>query len=350
MELSRLCARLLKVPLQVGAMSDSIGSRRTLKVTVVGAAGGIGQPLSLLLKLNSHIETLCLHDVRNVPGVAADLSHIATKTEVLHFDGPKKLKAAMDCSDIVVIPAGLPRKPGMNRTDLIDANAGVAADVAIAASEVCPGALLAFITNPVNIIVPIAATILKCKNTYDPRRLFGVTTLDLVRARTFLGQIMKVNPLKVDIPVIGGHTGTTILPILSKCKPELKCDEDERLAVIHRIQEAGTEVVKAKAGLGSATLSMAYSANLFVSSLIRGIVCNGEELVEEYAYVQTEDGPTEFFSTRLALGPQGVKENFGLPDMEDDEKLALKCMLPELKKNIKQGNALGLSLQNRKPK
>lgn len=69
----------------------------------------------------------------------------------------------MDKADIVVIPAGLPRKPGMKREDLVDVNASVACEVAFAASEVCPGAMLAFITNPINVIVPIVATILKAK-------------------------------------------------------------------------------------------------------------------------------------------------------------------------------------------
>ncbi|KAH8329622.1 hypothetical protein KR074_005019, partial [Drosophila pseudoananassae] len=314
---------------------------RGLKVTVVGASGGIGQPLALLLKSHPDIDILALHDLRHTAGVAADLSHVCTKSVVKAYEGPKNLKAAMKDADIVVVPAGLPRKPGMARSDLIGVNASVAADVAIAASDVCPGTLLAYITNPVNTIVPIAATILRARGTYDPKRLFGITTLDCVRAKAFLGEAMNVNPQCVEIPVIGGHTGTTILPIISKCKPEFKGDETERLALIYRIQQAGTEVVEAKAGAGSATLSMAFAANQFVCSLIKAVMGKGDEDIEEYAYVESDVTKVEFFSTRLKLGPQGIMDNLGLPEMNEEEEAALKCCLPELKKNIELGYELG---------
>ncbi|EDV40771.1 uncharacterized protein Dana_GF23749 [Drosophila ananassae] len=353
MILLRACARLPKVPLcvcgrQLGVL-DLCGCscRRGLKVTVVGAAGGIGQPLSLLLKANPDIDVLSVHDLRHTAGVAADLSHICTKSVVKAFEGPKKLKAAMKGADIVVVPAGLPRKPGMARSDLIGVNASVAADVAIAASDVCPGALLAYITNPINTIVPLAAAILKRKGTFDPNRLFGVTTLDCVRAKTFLGDAMNVNPQSVELPVIGGHTGTTILPIISQCKPEFKGEEMERLALVDRIQEAGTEVVKAKAGLGSATLSMAYAANQFVCSLIKAILGKSEEDVVEYAYVESDVTKVDFFATRIKLGPQGVMDNCGLPEMDEYEAAAMKCCLVELKKDIELGYKLSDDFKNR---
>ncbi|KAH8296480.1 hypothetical protein KR054_006678 [Drosophila jambulina] len=316
--------------------------RRGLKVTVVGAAGGIGQPLSLLLKLNPHVESLALHDLRNTAGLAMDLSHIDTPATVCPFEGGdgKTLRKAMLMADIVVIAAGMPRKPGMDRVDLVNVNASVAADVAFAASEVCTGAFLAFITNPINIIVPLVATILKAKCNYDPNRLFGVTSLDVVRARNFVGDALNVNPAKVELPVIGGHTGNTILPILSQCKPAFTGTDEERKVLIHRIREAGTEVVNAKKGAGSATLSMAYAANRFVSSLIKAIKGSDKPIVE-CGYVESEVTDAEFFATPLVLGPQGVKENLGLPNMDDSEMEAFEQMLPLLKENIAVGIKLG---------
>ena len=84
------------------------------KVTVCGASGGIGQPMSLLLKLNNRITHLSLYDIVHTHGVAADISHISTKARVTGHAGPDELKAAIEGSDVVVIPAGVPRKPGMN--------------------------------------------------------------------------------------------------------------------------------------------------------------------------------------------------------------------------------------------
>jgi malate dehydrogenase len=81
------------------------------KVAVLGASGGIGQPLSLLMKLNPLVTELSLYDIVNTPGVAADLSHINTHSTVKGFKGAD-LENALKGSEVVIIPAGVPRKPG----------------------------------------------------------------------------------------------------------------------------------------------------------------------------------------------------------------------------------------------
>ena len=82
------------------------------KVAVMGAAGGIGQPMSLLLKLNPRISQLALYDIVNTPGVAADLSHCSTPAKVTGYAGSEQLRECLDGAQVVVIPAGVPRKPG----------------------------------------------------------------------------------------------------------------------------------------------------------------------------------------------------------------------------------------------
>jgi malate dehydrogenase len=90
-----------------------------VKAVVLGASGGIGQPLALLLKTNPLISELGLFDIVNTPGVAADLSHIATPAKIEGYLPPDDgLKKTLTGADIVVIPAGVPRKPGMTRDDL----------------------------------------------------------------------------------------------------------------------------------------------------------------------------------------------------------------------------------------
>ncbi|XP_039966574.1 malate dehydrogenase, mitochondrial [Bactrocera tryoni] len=309
--------------------------QNNFKVTVCGASGGIGQPLSLLLKNNPLVSNLALYDIVHTPGVAADLSHIDTQSTTEGHMGADQLGKALKNADVVVIPAGVPRKPGMTRDDLFNVNAGIIRDIANEISKSCPKALVAIITNPVNTCVPIAAEILKKAGVYDPKRLFGVSTLDVVRARAFIGAALGVNPQQVDIPVIGGHSGVTILPIISQCQPAFKGDQAtiEKLTV--RIQEAGTEVVRAKAGAGSATLSMAYAGARFAGSLLKGL--NGEKGVVECSYVQSDITEATFFSTPLILGKNGLQENLGLPKLNDFEKKLLAAALPELKKNIQKG-------------
>ena len=87
-------------------------SQKDAKVAVMGASGGIGQPMSLLLKLNPRVTNLALFDIVHTPGVAADLSHCSTKAKVTGHLGPESLRACLEGCDVVVIPAGVPRKPG----------------------------------------------------------------------------------------------------------------------------------------------------------------------------------------------------------------------------------------------
>ena len=84
-------------------------SQRGFKVAVLGAAGGIGQPLSLLLKLDPRVTELSLFDVVRTPGVAADISHCSTPAKVTGYTGNEEIGAALAGSHVVVIPAGSPR-------------------------------------------------------------------------------------------------------------------------------------------------------------------------------------------------------------------------------------------------
>merc|ERR1712097_119798 len=102
----------------------------------------------------------------------------------------------------------------------------------------------------------------KQKGVYDKKKLFGVTTLDVVRAKTFYAEKKGLETAKVDVPVVGGHAGITILPLLSQATPKVAMTDDVIDALTKRTQDGGTEVVAAKAGKGSATLSMAYAGAL----------------------------------------------------------------------------------------
>ncbi len=304
-----------------------------MKVSVLGAAGGIGQPLALLLKNTLPAGTeLALYDVNPVvPGVAVDLSHIPTPVKVQGY-GEDQLEAALAGADIVVIPAGVPRKPGMTRDDLFNVNAGIVKKLVAVGAKACPKACWAIITNPVNSTVPIAAETLKKAGVYDRRRLFGVTTLDVIRSNTFVAELKGKSPAELDVRVIGGHSGNTILPLLSQTGIEFSQTELEQLTP--RIQEAGTEVVEAKAGGGSATLSMAEAAARFTRALIGAL--NGTEAVI-CTYVQVDDQPTEFLALPVRLGRNGVEEVLAAGKLSAYEQKLFDEMIPTLQGNIKKG-------------
>ena len=305
-----------------------------MKVTVLGAAGGIGQALSLLLKTQLPAGSdLALFDIAPVtPGVAVDLSHIPTAVSVKGY-GQDGLTDALQGADIVLIPAGVPRKPGMDRSDLFNMNAGIIRNLVENIADTCPKALIGIITNPVNTTVAIAAEVLKQKGVYDKNRLFGVTTLDVIRAETFVAELKGKNPAEITVPVIGGHSGITILPLLTQVEG-VEFSQEEVESLTHRIQNAGTEVVEAKAGGGSATLSMGQAAARFCFSLARAI--QGEDVIE-YAYVENDGGDADYFAQAVRLNKDGVVEILPYGELSAFEEKSKTDMLDGLKKDIQMG-------------
>jgi len=304
-------------------------------VTVLGAAGGIGQPLSLLLKTSPLVSHLSLYDIVATPAVAADLSHLSTPAKVKGYL-KDEVKAAVDGADVVLIPAGVPRKPGMTRDDLFTVNATIVADLTTAIAKNCPEAVICIISNPVNSTVPIAAEILKKKNVYSAQRVIGVSTLDVVRANTFVAELKGLDVTKTSVPVIGGHSGNTIIPLLSQVTPHVTFTKEEIEHLTKRIQNAGTEVVEAKAGAGSATLSMAYAGARFTFSLLQAL--NGKQGVVECAYIASKEVPeSSYFATPLVLGKNGVEKSLGIGKITDYEQKLIQAALKELKSNIEKG-------------
>jgi malate dehydrogenase len=320
------------------------------KAVVLGAAGGIGQPLALLLKANPLVSELGLFDIVNTPGVAADLSHISTPAKVAGYLPPDDgLKKALTGADIVVIPAGVPRKPGMTRDDLFKINAGIVRDLATGIATTAPKAFVLVISNPVNSTVPIVAEVFKKHGVFDPKKLFGVTTLDVVRASTFVSEVHGDLSLStsVTVPVVGGHSGVTIVPLLSKSSHPLPASTD-LAALIQRIQFGGDEVVKAKDGLGSATLSMAYAGAEFAGKVLRAI--KGEKGIVAPSFVNLSADKAggevlkkelgqdlDYFSSQIELGPEGVVKIHALGEITGAEKALVDAALPELASNIEKG-------------
>jgi len=142
-----------------------------MRVVVCGAAGGIGQPLSLLLKqdLPSGSELVLYDVVPAIKGVAVDLSHVCTNVKLEYYLGDMKIAdneeadKALKGAHLVVIPAGMPRKPGMTRDDLFKINGGIVKGLIESIAKNCPTAIIALITNPVNSVIPVAAEVLKKK-------------------------------------------------------------------------------------------------------------------------------------------------------------------------------------------
>jgi len=136
--------------------------------------------------------------------------------------------------------------------------------------------------------------------------------------------------------VIGGHAGITILPLLSQV-PGASFSDADRAALTNRIQFGGDEVVKAKAGSGSATLSMAYAGYLFTEGVLKAL--KGED-VTMCAFVESNITEAAFFSSPCKFGADGgVTEIMGFGELSAYEKEWFDKMMPELKAQIAKGVA-----------
>merc|ERR1712178_607072 len=206
--------------------------------------------------------------------VLADLSHIEGKCKVtstvLTLNEDKAIDKAGDAltgCNLVLVPAGVPRKPGQDRKDLLTINADIAKGTVEACAKYCPNAVVALIVNPVNSVVP-AMTELWKKAGLNPKKIVGITTLDIVRANKF---VEEITGRPAQIPVIGGHAGKTILPLFSQDAAGASIAASKIPDLDVKVQDAGTEVVKAKNGKGSATLSMAYSGARLGRAVLSGL-------------------------------------------------------------------------------
>merc|ERR1712107_758776 len=232
--------------------------------------------------------------------------------------------------DLVLIPAGMPRKPGMTRDDLFLKNADIAKGLVEACAKFCPAAVLGMIVNPVNSIVPAMAELYK-KKGLDPMKIVGITTLDIVRANKFVGQETGKNPNFINVPVVGGHAGATILPLFSQDKVGKTITADKIPDMDKHVQDAGTDVVNAKNGKGSATLSMAYAGARLGKSILAGLM--GKKRTE-CSYVKSDITELPYFASKVLFGEKGVMKVLPLGEMSDYEKTRLEAVKEQLKGEI----------------
>ncbi|KAI4283392.1 MAG: hypothetical protein L6R35_005190 [Caloplaca aegaea] len=199
----------------------------------------------------------------------------------------------------------------MTRDDLFNINAGIVRDLITGVAENCPKALILVISNPVNSTVPIAAEVMKQAGVFDPKRLFGVTTLDVVRAETFIQDFAgEKDPSKIVIPVVGGHSGETIVPLFSQSKPAINIPAEK----------LGPLVKPAKGQKGIIEPSYVY---------LPGI--DGGDAISKETGV-------DYFSVPIELGPLGAeKAQNVLSSITLEEKRLLEACKTGLKGSIEKG-------------
>ncbi|KAK9110822.1 hypothetical protein Sjap_018882 [Stephania japonica] len=322
------------------------GESTGFKVAILGASSDIGQSLAMLMMMNPLVSVLNIFDDKlKVGGVESDLSHMDTRAKVssfLELIDLQPLENALTGMDLVIILVGARRVlPHQTAEDLFNINAGNVRTICEVIAKRCPNAIVNMNCNPVNSTVPLAAEAFKKAGTFDPKKLLGVTTIDVVRANKFVADVLGADPREVSIPVVGGHaTGPTILPLLSQIKPPSSFTPEQVNNLTQRIQFAENEVVGSYLGDRSATLSMAYATAKFADSCLRGL--NGEADIFEYSFVFSAVTELPFFASKIRLGRTGVEEVFPLGPLTEFERTGLKKAKKELAESI-QSHTKGIA-------
>jgi malate dehydrogenase len=292
------------------------------KVTVVGA-GNVGATLAQALAQTNLVDVVLI-DIPETKGMPAGKAlDILEASPIYQYDtlvtGGTEWSLAKD-SDIVVITAGIPRKPGMSRDDLLLTNAKIVGDVATKVKEQAPKSLVIVVSNPLDAMCAVAQ-----KATGFPReRIIGMAgVLDSARMRTFIAQELSVSIENVHAFVLGGH-GDTMVPLprystvsgipLPELLPKEKVD-----AIMKRTQDGGAEIVKLLEK-GSAYYAPAAS----VCEMIEAIVLDKKKILPCAVLLNGEYGVSGLFvGVPAKLGAKGMEGVITIK-LSADEEAAFK--------------------------
>ena len=304
------------------------------KISLIGG-GQIGGNLALIAT-QKELGDITIFDIPKaegmVKGKALDLMqlrpHDGYDTNIYGTSNWEKLKD----TDVFIITAGIPRKPGMNREDLLEINLGIMKDVASNIKEQAPNSFVIVISNPLDAMV---YTFYKMSG-FSKHKVVGMAgALDSARFRTFIAMETGCSVQDITCMVLGGH-GDTMVPItrletvggvpLEELIPPERLEE-----IVDRTRFAGGEIVKLF-GNGSAYYAPAQSAIEMAESYLKdkkrvipcASLCEGEFGIDGY-----------FIGVPTVIGSGGVEKILEF-DLKDEEKLALNNTLEAVKNTVKE--------------
>ena len=300
------------------------------KITVVGA-GFVGSTTAQRL-IEKELGNIVLVDVvEGIPqGKALDMLESGP---VEGFDskivGVNDYEAARG-SDIVVITAGVPRKPGMSREDLLAINADIMKKVCAEIKDKCPNAIVIIVSNPLDIMTYVAWKV----TGFPTHRVLGMAgVLDTARYRTFIAEAVGVSVEDIQAMVLGGH-GDDMVPLvdyttIAGIPVRQFLDEATLAKIVQRARDGGAEIVKLlKTG------SAYYAPSASAVQMVEAIVKDKKRILPCAAYLKGQYGIDGcFVGVPVKLGAQGVEQVIEVP-LSDTDKAALRKSTAVVKENI----------------
>jgi len=301
------------------------------KVTVIGA-GNVGATAAMRLAEKELADVVLIDVLEGVPaGKALDLAEAAPiEGHDCRIEGCTNEYAKAEGSDIIIITAGIPRKPGMSRDDLLATNMGIMKTVVREVAAVAPNSILIIVSNPLDAMCHVAYDASK----FPKQRVIGMAgVLDSARFRAFIGMELNVSIENVHAFVLGGHGDTMVpvsrystvggIPITELLSPDrIKALED-------RTRSGGAEIV----GLlktGSAYYAPASAAVEMAEAILK----DKKKILPCAAYLEGEYGIRNLFiGVPVKLGAEGVEQIIEIR-LNEDEKKALQSSAEAVRKLI----------------
>jgi len=298
------------------------------KISVIGA-GNVGATIAMYLASKNLADVVLLDVVSGIPqGKGLD---IAQSGSVIGFD--VSVKGTCDYEDIrdseiVIITAGLARKPGMSRDDLLKINAKIVADVSKNIADVAPEAIIILVTNPLDAMAYVAKEI----SGFSSQKVFGMAgILDSARFSCFISEELDVSVENIHAMVLGGH-GDTMVPLLGYTTiagiPIKHFLSEEAInKIVERTRNGGAEIV-GYLKTGSAFYAPAASA----VEMVESILLDKKKILPVATFVDGEYGAKGIYlGVPVKLGKNGVEEIIELT-LSDEESKSLKESISAVKK------------------
>lgn len=300
------------------------------KVSVIGA-GNVGATAVYYLAENNLADIVMIDVVEGMPqSKALDYLHAAPlRGYSVNIVGSNDYAALAD-SDVVVMTAGMPRKPGMDRMDLLKTNVGIAKTAAQAVAEYAPNAIVIAVANPLDVI----AMVMLRETGFALKRVFGMAgVLDTSRFTYFIAEKLGVVPHDVAAIVLGGH-GDSMVPIPRYTSvggfaiTEL-LDDDTITALVDRTRTGGAEIVNyLKRG------SAFYAPGASVAKMVEAIIKDEKRILAASAYLRGEYGYRDIFlGVPVLIGKNGVERIIEI-ELTEEERAALDSSAEHVREGV----------------
>jgi malate dehydrogenase len=300
-----------------------------MKVTVVGAGGNVGSTVAYTIAERDFAKEVVMLDIEKKEG---DKTFYPSKGRALDqwetapiqgFD--TRLKGTVDYndtkgSDVCVITAGVPRRPGMSRDDLLGINGNIVKTVTEQLVKHSPDTIIIVVSNPLDVMTYVSYAASKL----DKKKVMGMAgILDTARYRAFLAEELDVSPKDIQAMLMGGH-GDTMVPLpryttVSGIPVTQLIDADRLDAIVERTKTGGGEIV------GLMGTSAWYAPGAAAAQMVEAIMLDQNRIFPCAAYLEGEFGINDLFiGVPVKLGHGGIKEIIEI-DLTDSEKELLRA-------------------------